>query len=519
MAQSAAVLSQIHGKKCWPSVDKLSPCELACPLHTDVPSYVMAIAQGKFEEALDIIRDTNPLPSICGYVCHHPCEDVCNRLFVDKPIAVEWLKRFVADNGNSNKKPKPIRRKRKERVTIIGSGPAGLTAAYDLVKKGYGVTIYEALLVAGGMLSVGIPNFILPQKIIDQDIGYIKALGVKIKTNTRIGEDLSLDDLRNLGFSAILLASGAHQSAKLPVLGTELKNVHYALPFLRSVKLGEKIALKGKVMVIGGGNVAIDVARTAVRLGADEVHVTCLESRRKMPAYSWEIEAAQREGVKMHPSLAPQRFTGDGGKVAVVEFSRIATTKLDREGRISWTLKEGKENQLSMPADAVIIAIGQACDSSTLNNEQVKLTSRGTFAVDPNTLETSAPGVFAAGDAVIVPGTVTESMAAGRKAAASIDRYLRGLPPGGNRPLNGKEVIKIDPETIPDWFARKARWEIPQLAPADAIRCFEEANLGYTQWQAVAEARRCLNCRMCANCIFDHDQLCFETGSRLLPPE
>ena len=261
----------------------------------------------------------------------------------------------------------------------------------------------------------------------------------------------------------------------------------------------------------------MDAARMAVRLGADEVHITCLESRRKMPAYEWEFEAALREGVKMHPALAPQKFTGNNGRVTAIEFKRAASTRIDRDGRVGWTLKEGAENELTMPADAVIIAIGQTCDASCFT-DKLKVSGRGTFLVDPDTLETSIPGIYAAGDAVTVIGTVTESMAAGRKAAVSIDRYLRGLNPGSKQ-AKEKGAIKISRETIPDWFARKARWEVPRLAPADAVRCFEEVNLRYTPWEAVEEARRCLNCRTCAKCIFDRDQICFETGSRLLSPK
>lgn len=512
MAQSA-ILSQIHGEKCWPSVDKLSPCEVACPLHTDVPSYVMAIAQGRFKEALDVIRDTNPLPAICGRVCHHPCEEECNRLLVDKPVAVEWLKRFAVDYGG-DRKPRMARKSTKEKVAVIGSGPAGLTAAHDLARKGYRVTIYEALPFPGGMLTAGIPGFVLPRRAIQQDIEHIESLGVRIKTGKRLGEDFSLDDLSRMGFKAVLLATGAHRSARLDIPGADLKNVRYALPLLQSINLGEEASLKGRVVVIGGGNVAMDIARMALRLGAAEVRLACLESRRKMPAYAWETEAARREGVKIHPALAPQSFAGEGGKVGAVEFQRVASTRLDREGRISWTLKEGDENRVTMPADTVIIAIGQACDSTCLGNDQLKVGRRGTILTDSDTLETSLPGVFAAGDAVSFPGTVTDSMAAGRTAAASIDAYLSNGKRGKQQPQ--KEAIQIEAENIPDWFTRKPRWEIPRLAPGDAARCLEEVDLAYTPWQAVEEAKRCLNCRMCANCIFDHDQLCFETGTRLL---
>lgn len=484
----------------------------------------MAIAQGKFQEALAIIRQSNPLPYICGRVCHHPCEEECNRVLVDKPVAVEWLKRFATDYElrNGEEKPAPVKRTKKEKVAIIGSGPAGLTAAYDLIRQGYGVTVYEALPVAGGMLATGIPNFILPREIIEKDINYIRALGVKIKTNTSIGNDLLLDDLAGQGFKAILLATGAQKSTPLPIPGTDLENVYYALPLLRGVKLGERIALRGKVVVIGGGNVAMDVARTVARtvarLGVDEVHIACLESRKKMPAFNWEIEAAKREGVKMHTALAPQVFTGGGRKVTAIEFRRVASTQLDSEGRISWTLMEGPGSEYTIGTDAVIIAVGQVPDPSYLGNDQLRISRRGTFVVDPETLATNVPGVFAAGDAVTVPGTVTESMAAGRRAAVSIDRYLRGQDLRKGWAVAEKEALKIDPEMIPAWLTRQARWEIPQLAPRDAVRCFEEVNLGYTQWEAVEEAKRCLNCRMCANCVFERGQLCFDTGSRLLWP-
>ena len=514
------LLSQIHGEKCWPSVDKLSPCEEACPLHTDVPSYIIAISQGKFKEALAVIRETNPFPSICGRVCHHPCEAECNRALVDEPIAIEWLKRFVADWGLKNgKKPAPVRRTKKEKVAVIGSGPAGLTAAYDLVRQGYGVSVYEASPIAGGMLTVGIPNFILPREIVEAEIDYIRALGVDIKTNICVGNGLSLDDLWKKGVNAILLASGAQKSVQLPIPDTEVENVYYALPLLRKVNMGERVAFGGRVVVIGGGNVAIDVARTALRLGADEVHIACLEARSDMPAFSWEIEAAEKEGVKIHTSLAPQKFTAtrrDGKKSIAIDFKRVASTDVDGEGRISWMLMEGVGSEYTMGADSVVVAIGQAADPSYAKGGQVKLDGRGTFAVDPDTLATNVPDIFAAGDAVTMGGTVTEAIAMGHRAAISIQRYLQGQHLRGNGAVAAKEILKIDPEMTSPWLTRKARWGMPSLQPSDAVRTFSEVNLGYTEMEAIEEAKRCLNCRMCANCIYGRSQICFETGSRLL---
>ena len=514
------LLSQIHGEKCWPLVDRLSPCEEACPLYTDVPSYIIAISQGKFKEALAVIRETNPFPSICGRVCHHPCETECNRALVDEPIAIKWLKRFVADWELKNgKRPAPVRKTKKEKVAVIGSGPTGLTAAYDLVREGYGVTVYEASPVAGGMLTVGIPNFILPREIVEAEIDYIRALGVDIKTNVRIGNELSLDDLWKKGVNAILLASGAQKNAELKIEGTDLENVYYALDVLRKANLGEDIAFRGKVVIIGGGNVAIDVARTALRLGAKEVHVTCLEARSDMPAFSWEIEAAEKEGVKIHTSLAPQKFTAtrrDGKESIAIDFKRVASTDVDDEGQISWTLMEGAGSEYTMEADSAVIAIGQAADPSYAEGGQMKLDGRGTFAVDPDTMATSVPGIFAAGDAVILRGTVTEGIAMGHKAATSVDRYLRGKDLKQNGAVAEKEVLKIDPKMTSPWLTRKACWGMPSLQPNDAVRTFSEVDLGYTEMEAIEEAKRCLNCRMCANCIYGRSQICFETGSRLL---
>ncbi len=504
----------IHAERCWPQVDKLSPCEAACPLHMDVPNYIMAIAQGNMTQALAIMRESNPLPSICGRVCHHPCEEECNRKLVDAPVAIEWLKRYAADCGDSEK-PSPVKKTRRERVVIVGSGPAGLTAAHDLIKKGYGVTIFEAAATPGGILSSAIPNFILPLEAVQADIDYIQALGVRLHTNVRIGKDISLAGLRNQGFKAILLAAGAQKSGELRIPGANLTGIFYALPFLKAAKKGEQPPLSGTVWVIGGGAVAMDVARTAQRLGAKEVHAACLESREDMPAYKWEIEAAEKEGVKIHPSLAPQEFVSKSGrKVNGISFKRVTSTYLDSDGRIHWTLMAGPGSDFAVDTDYIVVAIGQVPDTSGLQNESLEISKTGQVAVDRNTGQTNVRGVFAAGDVSATGRTVTESMAAGRRAAISIDQYLSGKPIVA---LNGtKETIRIKTEDVPSYFPRRERWDMPRLLPREATRTFKEVDLGYVQWQAVEEARRCLNCRMCANCIFDRGQLCFETADRLL---
>ena len=504
----------IHRERCWPEVDKYSPCEAACPLTQDVPNYIMAIAQGDIKKAISIIRETNPLPSICGRVCHHPCETECNRKEVDSPIAIQALKRFAAD-WDSGEKPSPVSRTKEARVAIVGSGPAGLTAAHDLVNKGYGAAIFEAAPTPGGILTSSIPDFLLPVEAVKDDIDRITALGVQIHCNVRIGRDVSLDALARQGYSAILIAIGAQKSAELPIPGSDLAGITTALPFLMEAKQRRLTAVKGRVVVIGGGAVAMDVARTALRLGADEVHVACLESRADMPAFDWEIEEAEREGVKMHPSLAPQQFTSkNGSRASGIDFKRVTSTSVDSEGRMSWTLMEGAGSDYSMDADVIVVAIGQMADTTGLPADSLNLSGRGTVIVNPDTGETSMDGVFAAGDITTGRGTVTEAMAAGRRAALSIDQYLSGQPIVAVD--DTREIITIKPEQVPAYLVRRERWEMPKLSGKQAITTSKEVSLGYTFWQAVEEARRCLNCRMCANCVFERGQLCFETAGRLL---
>jgi heterodisulfide reductase subunit A2 len=510
-------LSQIHGEKCWPMVDKVSPCEEACPIHMDIPSYVIALSQGRFRDALEVVRKTNPFPSICGRVCHHPCEEACTRAMIDKPIAIEWLKRYIGQQEQNNgDKVKRVKRTKKEKVAVIGSGPAGLTAAHDLIKKGYGVSVFEALSVAGGMMAAGIPDFNLPKNVVKFEVDYIKAMGVDIKTQMRMGKDFSLEDIWNQGYKAVLLATGAWKSAELKMPGVEAKGVMQALPFLREVKLGEKSSMKGRVVVIGGGNVAVDAARTALRIGAKSVSLVCLESWVEMPAFAWEIEKAEQEGVEIYPRLSPQRIiTKTGGKVRGVELKRVATFSRDNQGRIHWTLAEGPGGDLSLEADSVIIAIGQVPDPFFL--EGVDLTEAKTFKIDPETMATNISGVFAAGDAAHFPGTIVEAIGAGHRAALSMESYLRGKGTRPGKKKKVKEAFKIDHETvIPSFLLKKDRWGMPSLSYPDAKRSFGETQLGYTDWQVVEEAKRCLNCRMCGNCIFERGQLCFETSARLL---
>ncbi len=534
LKQRMVMPAYIHVERCWQEVDKLSPCEAGCPLYTDVPNYVQAIAQGDPKRALSIIREKNPLPSICGYVCWHPCEDECNRKHVDDPIAVKWLKQYAVERGNSEK-PSPVPRTKEERVAVVGSGPAGLTAASDLVKKGYDVTIFEAASVPGGIPSTITPNFILPREAVQADIDYIKALGVKIYTNVRIGEDVTISGLQRQGFKAILLACGAERSAGLRIPGSNLTGVFSALPFLQEAKLGQVPSLKGKVVwVIGADHIGLAAARTVLRLGAKEAHIACLEAigdrndPGNIPAPTWELEAAEAEGVQIHPSLAPQEFTSKGGsRVSGINFKRLTPLPPGGKGKIHRTLRgfplvemEGPDSDYAVEANVVVdaasvfLARRQIPDVSDILEESSSKGKKGGLQVNNDTFETNVPGIFTVGDRSGTGGHVVESMADGRTAATSIDQSLSGqyiIPVKESR-----VELTIEPEQVPGYFIRKNRWEMPKLLPTEAIRSFEGAELGYKDWQAVEEAKRCLNCRMCANCVFERGQLCVETGMRLL---
>ena len=481
----------------------------------DVPSYVIALTLGKIDEAVAVVRDTNPFPSICGRVCHNPCEDACTRSQIDRPIAIKSLKRFIGDYEKSNGfKPEPAKRTKEERIAIIGSGPAGLTAAQDLVKQGYGVSVYEALPVAGGMLATGIPGFMLANDVVKAEVDYIRALGVQIKTNMKLGKNVTIEDLRKQEYKAILLATGAWKNAELPIPGTDLRGVYQALDFLKDVKIGDLKRIKGTVVVIGGGNVALDAARTAVRMGATKVIVASLESREAMPAYDWKAEISEQEGVEFQPSLAPQKFVSKPvDRLGKIEFKKVESTTIDMDGRVSWTLADGPDAEVSMDVDNVIIAIGQVPDASFIKGAD--LSENGGFKIDPATMATNIEGVFAAGDAVKMPGTIVGAIAAGHAVAKTIGSYL-GNEIEDDESENTREVYQMEEDVVPGFLQERDRWDLPSLAHKDAVRTFAESQLGYPVWQAVEEAKRCLNCRMCGNCLFGRGQLCLETSRRLL---
>jgi NADH-quinone oxidoreductase subunit F len=380
---------------------------------------VALIAKEKFREALELIREVNPLPAVCGFICHHPCEEACLREDVDDPVPMRLLKRFVAEYEREGIRIRGREKKKRQKILVIGSGPAGLTAANDLSLLGYGVTIYEALPVLGGMLSVGIPAYRLPRDILNMEIEGIRKLGVEMKTNHFFsgGNGTSF---RKLGFHAVFLSTGAHGSMKLRIPGEGLRGVLPGVEFLRDINLGKKIEMGKKVVVIGGGNVAVDVARSALRLGAKKVGIYYRRSRNEMPAIPEEVEEAIQEGVKIHFLVSPLKIIGKGGKAAEMECARMKLGEPDRSGRRKPTPIEG--SSFRVQSDTVIAAIGQKIDRKAFKG--LDTNQDGTVRTNPETGETSLKGVFAGGDLVRGPGWAIDAIADGKKGAQSIHKYL-----------------------------------------------------------------------------------------------
>ena len=467
-----------------------APCEHTCPVNVDAVGYVALIADGQFGKALDLIRERNPLAGVCGRVCVHPCESRCKRGDLDQPIAIEHLKRVASDYGLKYRWRTKVSmaEPRKEKVAIIGSGPAGLNCAYHLAREGYKVTVFEALSVVGGMMAVGIPSYRLPRKILKADIDFIKGLGVEIKTNAALGKQLTTEKLLNQGFNAIFMATGSHQGMKLGIEGEDLRGVMDGVTFLRNVNLGKKVKVGRKVAVIGGGNAAIDAARTALRLGAEEVTMVYRRTREEMPASPEEIHEMEEEGIKIGFLVAPSRILAKGKSVAGLECLRMELGDYDQGGRRRPVPIEG--SKFTTNVDMVIAAISQIPDVSFVP-KGVETGKGQVILVDPITLATNRPGIFAGGDAVTGPSTVVQALCQGEEAAISIDKYLLGLDMKQDRlraPAKRLDIPKAG-ET-----KDKMRVEIAVEAPGKRIRNFDEVVKGYSLVKAKEEARRCLRC-------------------------
>jgi formate dehydrogenase beta subunit len=520
------------------------PCMMACPAHTNAGRYVSLIAEGRFEEAYRYARDPNPLASICGRVCAHPCETACRRGEIDKPIAIRALKRFLTERyGPESRRPLEMPKAAEKlhlKVAIVGAGPVGLSAAHDLALMGYSVTVFEAAPVAGGMLYLGIPEYRLPRNVVEAQVREILETGeIALKLNHAAGRDFTISELRRQGFHAVLIAVGAHRSRDLTIPGVELDGVHRGIEFLLNVNLGYKFTIGKNVVVIGGGNVAMDVARSAarevlkqheppggtwsappemeiipeagniaavaahemvdislsaLRMGAREVHLVCLEKRHEMPAALEEIEEAEAEGIRIHAGFGPKRILGRDGKVTGLE---TLDTKwvFDAEGRFNPAFYEGTEKQL--PCDTVIMAIGQAPKLDFLTPEDgVQISPRGLILVNRENLMTTEPGVFAGGDCVFGPRLIIDSVGDGKRAAMGIDEYLRGR----KHPEPRIEVEVLSRHRMFEDFMNLDRQPVPML-PLDRRTGVTEVEIGFDEPSAMAEARRCLRCWI--NTVFE----------------
>ena len=480
-----------------------APCVGACPAGINVQGYVQLIGKGKYREALSLIMEKLPLPGVLGRVCPHPCEAVCRRAEIDQPIAICDLKRFVADQVDMDSLPVPAIEERPERVAVVGSGPAGLTVAHDLRLKGYQITLFEAQDRLGGMLRLGIPDYRLPPDILDREIGRILRLGVEARTGARLGRDFTLESLKTQGFAAIFLGIGAHASLKLGIPGEDgTTGVVDAVRFLREVNSGEPPAVGSKVVVIGGGNVAVDAARVVRRLGGRQVTIVYRRSAAEMPAYPEEIQGAQEEGVEFVYMAAPVSIQSESGAVRGLTCLRTKLSTADDSGRRRPVPVPGSE--FTVDCDTVIAAIGQRIDRSWAENEPALAWSPRQFiAADAGTLQTNLPFVFAGGDAVSGPATVIEAVAAGHRAAESMHRFLLGIPLAAA----GEPLAPQAKAGQPDWLdippdtATAPRQHGSILEQERRLSSFAEAALGLAEEQARTEAARCLNCGVCCECM------------------
>lgn len=474
-----------------------SPCMVGCPAHNNVQGFVSLAAKGEFRRAIQIIKDTSPFPSICGRVCPHPCESNCNRVKIDEPVAVRSIERFVAEYDRTSNNPyiPRVSQPRNEKVAIIGSGPAGLTAAYFLARDGYQVTVFEKLPLSGGMMAVGIPEYRLPKNILAAEIQAIQELGVEIRTRVAFGSDVTVESLKEDGYQAFFLATGLHKNVSLKVENEDMEGVLPGIDFLRDVALGNPISIGREVIVIGGGNVAMDVAMTALRVGAEGVSLVCLECREDMPAWESEIQMAMEEGVEIINCLGPRRLLSSDGKLSGVEFKRC-TDVFDEDGAFNPKYDEG--DLTSMMADTVIVAIGQVADLSFAKDLEISIRSNGIITTDPLTFETSMTGIFAGGDVVSGSASIAEAIGSGREAARSIDRYLNGRDLRLGR-LGRDKKFKMITSPQMEIYDPAARTLMPHLEPSARVQSFNEVQAGFTEDMTVQEGNRCIMCG--ASCV------------------
>ena len=467
----------------------LVPCKYTCPVGIDVPRYIHLISEGRYAEANAVIREKTPLPSVLAHTCARPCENICRSNEVNEPIAICALKRFVTDQDTEDWRSRvKVAPSTGKQVAIIGSGAAGLTAAYYIASLGHSVTIFEAMPEPGGMMRYGIPEYRVPQEILEKDVRQIVELGVKIKTNASVGDSFSIRQLRE-SYDVVLVATGLPVSQKLKVEGVDLDGVLGGLDFLTEFRLGKDVKVRDIVLVLGGGSVAMDVALTALRLGAKEVQIACLEKWEEMPAFPWERQQVAEEDIVINNSWGLKRILGKDGKVAGAELVRCVSV-FDQEGRFNPVLDKSETKVID--ADIFIFAIGQASNRPWLAANSFPVSNLGTIKANSSTMETDIPGVFACGDIVNGATSIVEAVASGRKAAVAIDKHLGG---------DGNITVELVPSRKPNpWlgreegFAHKHRVVMPALQVEKRHMNFAEVELGLDDKKAVEEAKRCLRC-------------------------
>lgn len=479
-------------------------CTKACPAGVDVPRYIRAVKEKRYDEALAVLREKLPLPTVCADACFAPCEEMCAYQQFGDPIAIRAIKRVAVDKGGDHwKQKKKSAEATGKKVAVVGAGPAGLTSAYYLKTKGHDVTLFDVFPKPGGALRYGIPDYRVPQERLDKDVQDILDLGIQFKGDTRVGKDVSFDDLKK-DYDAIFLASGANSSVKIPLEGSDKEGVLWGWDFLKDVGLGKTFDFKGTVGVVGGGNVAIDVALTAKRLGADDVHLFCLESREEMPAHPWEIARAEEEGVVIHNSLAPKKVMG--GKVATGLGLIRCTSVFDSACNFNPTYDEDITQKIE--ARHIVLAVGQTADLSYIEDVGAIESSRGHLQVSDENLSTGEKGVFAGGDVVSGPDSIIGAIAHGRKAASAIDRYL-----GGNGGI--EEILALLEDVVylmPFSYELKPRNGMRMLKPWERLKGFEQVELGLEEEQAQEESSRCLNCDARQFMVVLNTEYCKECG-------
>ncbi|MEA4960802.1 oxidoreductase [Lutispora sp.] len=463
-------------------------CQNACPANVEVPVYIDLASQRRYKEAYQVIQSENPLPLVCGRVCHHPCESLCNRVKIDEPMSIRGIKRYVTDAvlDEYSKLPLPeMEKPNGKKVAVIGSGPSGLSCAFFLQKKGYSVTVFEALPVIGGMLSVGLPAYRLPRNLLDKEFDVFREMGVKFVTNKRLGVDMSIEDLKGMGYEAVYIGVGTHGDRKLNIPGENAEGVLSGVEFLRKLNLGQTISFKDKkVAVIGGGNVAIDVARSALRLEAEKVMLFCLEKREEMPAHRWEIEDAEKEGVEINVSWGPKEISAKNNRAAAISFKKCLDV-FDGEGRFNPSFDEYSTN--TVEADYIIVSIGQAMERTFNEKENQKVELRGNYIKASFGGCTNIPYVFAGGDCVTGPDSVVRATSEGKYAAASIDKYL-----GGDGQVISVKKHKRELSRPVD--ENKAIRQPMENMACKGIKDFSEIEKGYEEESMLKETNRCLRC-------------------------